>query len=624
MKQARRYPIGAEIIPQQGVHFRVWAPDHKEVTLVLENHPGKSSSFPMKPEKSGYFSLLVPDAKKGTLYRFKLGRSKQLMTDPASRFQPMGINGPSCVVDTKHHWTDQKWPGLQMKQQILYEIHIGTFTQEGTFKAAMKQLKELASLGITTLEIMPINEFPGKFGWGYDGTHLFAPTHLYGTPSDVKAFINKAHALGLGVILDVVYNHLGPEGSHMLHFSKDYLNKKLHTDWGKPVNFDSSPVREFFLANVRYWIEEYHFDGLRVDATPWFFSSTPVHILADLTKTAKEAAGKKDIIVIGENEPQDAKLLRPYKKGGYGFDALWNEDFHHTAHVRLTGKREAYYTDYLGSPQEFISAIKYGFLYQGQYYDWQKKTRGVPSLDLSPESLIVFLENHDQIANSGHGKRLHLITDPGNYKALICLFLLSRNTPMLFQGQEFYSERPFFYFADHSEAISERVYQGRIGSLAQFPRLATSEIRKLLPDPADPSSFSQCKLDFRDREKHASFYSLYKHLIKLRKTDAVFQKIQEIKIDGAILGVDSFLIRYFGGKDGDRLLIINFGDDHYFNPAPEPLLVAGIDLEWEIIWSSESPLYGGEGTPPINVPYWKILGHSAIVLKTKKVARKNK
>jgi len=626
MRIQRRYPIGAEIIPGKGVHFRVWAPNHDNVVLVIEEDPLKNPKpiyYPMRQEKENYFSKLVSEAGAGTLYRYQLSKSSTLYADPASHFQPQGPDGPSCVIDPDYPWSDQDWPGITLKEgQILYEMHIGTFTQEGTFQTAMKQLEELADLGVTILEIMPLNDFPGHFGWGYDGVNLYAPSRVYGKPKDVKAFINKAHKLGLGVILDVVYNHLGPESNHMAQFSKEYLTDKYTTDWGDAINFDLKPSREYFLTNAKYWIEEFHFDGLRIDATSCIFSSTTPHVLAELTQVVKEADKKRNKIVIGENEPQDSKFLRGYDEGGFAFDGLWNDDFHHSAYVRLTGKREAYYTDYLGSPQEFISSVKYGFLYQGQYYEWQEQPRGCPDLHVQPASLIIFLENHDQIANSGNGKRLHELSDPGNFKALTCLFLLSPNTPMLFQGQEYGSHRPFLYFSDHNEGISRLISKGRKESLAQFPRFATSEVRKMMQEPANPITFMRCKLDFREREENTEIYNLHKDLIKLRKKDPVFQNMQKVKIDGAVLGVDSFLIRYFGEDAGDRLLIINFGPDHYFNPAPEPLLVAGQGLDWEILWSSESTQYGGQGTPPINVPHWKILGHSAIALKTCQEKRK--
>lgn len=615
MRKKRRYPIGAEWFPNKGVDFRVWCPNHDKIELVLENIGDEPIIYKMKKEKDHYFSFFSDLATEGTLYRFRFPHSKQWYPDPASRSQPQGPFGASEVVSMNYAWQDQKWKGLDVYGHVAYEMHIGTFTEKGTFDAAKKELPRLAKLGITFIEILPINEFPGHFGWGYDGVNLFAPSHLYGSPRSVKSFIDKAHELGIGVVLDVVYNHLGPEGNLMIAFADEYLSNKYKTDWGKAINFDSPQSREFFLTNAEYWIQEYHFDGLRLDATPWFFSSTPVHILAEMTKVIKKAGGKRKTIAIAENEPQDTKLLRPYDKGGYGFDMCWNDDFHHAAHVRLTGKREAYYTDYLGSPQEFISSIKYGFLYQGQYYDWQKKNRGTPDLNLPPYAMMTFLENHDQLANSGHGQRLHKTAEVGNYKAMVALFLLSCNTPLIFQGQEFNSDSPFYYFADHAPDLSRLVRKGRHRELRQFPRLATPEMRKIMQDPENPMTFVKSKLNYKDFDKNRPISLLFEDLIRLRKSDPIFSKMQMLKVDGAVLSNDSFLIRYFGEEE-DRVLLINFGPDHHFNPGPEPLLVPGIDREFEILWSSEATEYAGEGTPPINIPFWKILGHSTVVLKT--------
>ncbi len=619
----RKYPIGSEFIPGKGVHFRVWAEDHDQVDLVLENLQSKPISYKMRNEKNGYFSLLVKEAKPGTHYRYRVSNKKNLLPDPASRYQPFGTNGPSTVMSMDFSWTDTKWKGVKAHGHIIYEMHIGTFTERGTFEAATKELARLAKLGITLIEIMPLNGFAGSFGWGYDGVSLFAPTHLYGTPNNLKAFINTAHKLGIGVVLDVVYNHLGPEDNTMIAFSKEYLSKKHTSEWGQAINFDAAASREFFITNARYWIEEFHFDGLRFDATPWLLSSTPVHILEDFTRTVKEAGGKRKTISIAENEPQDTKLLLPYSKGGYGFDLLWNDDFHHAAVVRLTGKREAYYTDYLGSPQEFISAFKHGFLYQGQYYDWQEKKRGTPSLDSPRNSFVTFLENHDQVANSGYGMRLHQKSDPGNYRAMTCLFLLSPHTPMLFQGQECSTTSPFLYFADHAPSLAQLVRKGRKLSLMQFPRLASPESKKMISDPENPITFMKSKLLAEEIKTDTPIYYLFEDLIKLRKTDPVFKNIHTCHLDGAVLGSDSFIIRYFDKKEGDRLLIVNFGPDYYFNPCPEPLLAPLLENEFEILWSSESPRYGGEGTAPINTPHWKILGHSAILLKSNPKGKKS-
>jgi len=563
----------------------------------------------MKKEKGGYFSLLVPHIQKGTLYRFKVG--KNLLADPASRCQPNGIDGPSCVIDPRFPWTDRAWKGLKMKGQSIYEIHIGTFTKEGTFSAAGKQLKELAKLGITTLLIMPIHTFPGRFGWGYDGVNLFAPMHVYGSPNEIKSFVNKAHRLGLGVILDVVYNHLGPEKNQLIQFSKDYLSRGI-SEWGAKINFDCLPVRKYCLTNARYWIEEYHFDGLRFDASSWITSTISTPILSEFSKVCKQ--GKKSVILIAENERQDSNLLRSFKEGGHAFDGLFNEDFQHATHVRLTGDREGYYTDYLGTPQELISLIKYGYLYQGQHSQWQQRNLGLPNLNLKSESLIAFLENHDQVGNTAFGKRLHQLSDLGNYKALVCFLLLGPNTPMIFQGQEFHSSKPFLYFSEHSEATNKAILLGRIKTLSKFAKFRDQKTINSLPPPSEWTTFNQSKLDFNERKQNRQIFTLFKDLFRLRKKDPVFKHVQDIKIDGSVLGPDSFILRFFGENE-DRLLMINLGPDQIFDPCPEPLLVAGTKKKWSLLWSSESARYGGKETPTLQASTWKLPGHSAIVLK---------
>ncbi len=304
--------------------------------------------------------------------------------------------------------------------QVIYEMHIGTFTPEGTWAAATEQLPELARLGITLIELMPIAEFPGRFGWSYDGVALYAPSHLYGTPDDFRRFVDAAHALGVGVALDVVYNHFGLGECCIEEFSAAYVSSRHKNDWGKPINFDdadSGPVREFFLANIRHWVSEYHLDGVRIDATQAFDDDSPEHILGELVREARAAAGARSIVVIAESEPQDVRMLRDPAHGGFGMDMAWNDDFHHTAMVRATGRREAYYTDYRGRAQEFVAAMKWGYLFQGQRYDWQGKRRGTPVLDLPAYTFVNYLQNHDQLANSTRGQRLHELTSPGRFRA---------------------------------------------------------------------------------------------------------------------------------------------------------------------------------------------------------------
>jgi maltooligosyltrehalose trehalohydrolase len=335
----------------------------------------------MAPQDDGYHAVLVPQAGAGTRYRYRLG-GQEAFPDPASRFQPEGPHGPSQVVDpTTFPWRDGQWSGVGIEGQVLYEMHIGTFTQEGGWAAAGRELAELAACGVTVIELMPVADFPGCFGWGYDGVGLFAPVALYGEPDDLRRFVDEAHACGLGVILDVVYNHLGPSGNYLGQFSADYFTSKYANEWGQALNFDGEhcgPVREFFLANAAYWVAEYHFDGLRLDATQQIFDDSPEYIVTAIARRVRQAAGGRKTIVVAENEVQDATLVRPATAGGSGLDGLWNDDFHHAAMVALTGRSEAYYSDYTGKAQEFLSMLKYGYLYQGQRSDWQNQGRGAP------------------------------------------------------------------------------------------------------------------------------------------------------------------------------------------------------------------------------------------------------
>ncbi|HXE53055.1 MAG TPA: malto-oligosyltrehalose trehalohydrolase, partial [Tepidisphaeraceae bacterium] len=458
----RRLPIGAEI-HDGGVHFRVWAPRRKRLEVVFEN--GAAPSVSLTAGADGYFAGLASNLGDGTLYRFRLDGGDLLFPDPASRFQPQGPHGPSQVVDpSRFQWSDHSWPGISAAHQVLYELHVGTFTPQGTWESAAQKLPHLLETGITCLEVMPVAEFPGRFGWGYDGVNQFAPTRLYGTPDEFRRFVDRAHSLGLGVILDVVYNHFGPDGNYMKEYSPDYFSTRHKTDWGEAINYDgpnSGPVREFFIANARHWVEEYHLDGLRFDATQNIYDDSKDHILAAITREARQAAGKRNIYLIAENEPQETRIVRSPRQGGYGMDALWNDDFHHAALVRVSGHNEAYLQDYLGNPQEFISSSRFGYLYQGQRSRHQKKRRGRPALDLPPTGFVHFTENHDQISNYARGLRTRYMCGPGIYRAMTALMLLSPQTPMLFQGQEFGASSPFVYFADHHPELAKLVRKGR-------------------------------------------------------------------------------------------------------------------------------------------------------------------
>jgi maltooligosyltrehalose trehalohydrolase len=619
---SRRLPVGAEPQPGGGVHFRVWAPRRRRVVVDLQPAAATDSlaqAIPLETEDGEYFSGTGRDAKPGDRYFLKLDDEPRGFPDPASRFQPDGPHGPSEIIDPGQFvWSaaEREWRGAALEGQVIYEVHVGTYTREGTFAALERELPEIASFGVTTIEIMPLSDFPGRFGWGYDGVCLFAPTRLYGRPDDLRRLVDRAHGLGLAVILDVVYNHLGPDGNFMREFSDTFFTSRYQNEWGEAINFDgpgSDGVRELVVENAGYWIDEFHMDGLRLDATQTIHDSSTPHILAALGRRVRERARGRTTIVVAENEAQESRLVRPLETNGYGLDGIWNDDFHHSAVVRLTGRREAYYSDYLGTPQELVSMIERGFLYQGQHYSWQRQSRGTSTRGVPRSAFVTFFENHDQVANSSTGERLHQLTAPGALRAMTALLLLGPNTPMLFQGQEFASSAPFLFFADHRPELAEKVRAGRAKFLSQFPSLATDEARARLAPPDDPGTFDRCKLDLDERRTNAAVYALHRDLIALRRRDPVFGS--DADLDGAVLNDDAFVVRYFGGADGDRLLIVNCGAQLSLTVVNESLLAPPSGARWRVVWSSEEAVYGGAGTAQIeHGTGWTLPGRAAVAL----------
>ena len=467
------------------------------------------------------------------------------------------------------------------------------------------------------------SDFPGRFGWGYDGVNLFAPTRLYGTPDDLRAFVDRAHTLGIGVILDVVYNHFGPDGNYLGAFSNHYLRRDKENEWGDAINFDGKncgPVREFFITNARYWIEEFHFDGFRFDATQTIFDNSEEYIIGAIGRAARAAAGGRSIVLFAENERQETKMVRAREQGGDDLDGLWNDDWHHAAIVALTGRNEAYYSDYMGCPQEFVSAAKYGYIYQGQPYSWQGAPRGSPSLDLRPEAFVSFLENHDQISNSATGDRVRVQTSPGRYRAMTALLLLGPWTPLLFQGEEFGASTPFLYFSEvGDETLREAVKKGRFEFLAQFPSAASEDMQATLAVPYEMETFNRCKLDWNETNKNRTISDLHRDLIKLRREDSRLRLQSEGGVDGAVLRSQSFVLRYLSKENDDRLLLVNLGSREDLTPAPEPLLAPPSDCDWEILWTSESQHYGGPGAVDIATDEkWILPAESALVFRPRR------
>ena len=616
----RRCSAGAELLTE-GVHFRIWAPDRKAVAVVID---GSAAEIAMAPEDDGSWAALAPGLGAGARYRFRLDGADPL-PDPWSRFQPDGPHGSSQVVDpTTFDWTDGAWKGVTLRGQVIYEMHIGTFSPRGTWAGATEKLRPLRDLGVTVLQVMPVAEFPGNFGWGYDGVQWYAPYHHYGPPDDLRRFIDEAHRLDLAVILDVVYNHLGPDGNYLAQYSPHFFSDR-ETEWGAAINYDgphAAGARTLVTENAAYWIRDFHFDGLRLDATQSVFDESDDHLLAALGRAARAAAGAREIIIVAENEPQDSQLVRAPAHGGYGLDAVYNEDFHHSARVAATGRREGYYSEYGGTAQELLSAFKHGFLFQGQLYHWQEKRRGQPLRGLPAWAAASFLENHDQVANSATGARIWCLTTRGRHRALTTLLLLGPWTPLLFQGSEWDASTPFHYFADHAGELRTLVRKGRAQFLAQFPSTASLEAQAALPDPGQPAVFENCRLRWEERSDpvRAGTLALHRDLLKLRRQDPAIaaQGSDGVVIDGAVLGPECFVVRWLApDAQEDRLLLVNLGAQLTLRPAPEPLLAPPSGARWQLLFSSDDRAYGGPGLtmPESETAGWSVAAHAAVLLR---------
>lgn len=613
-------PVGAEPVPEGGVSFRVWAPEARRVEVALEG----GGTHRLEPDPGGYFRGVVDEAGPGSLYRYRLDGGPGL-PDPASRFQPSGPSGPSEVVDPDaYEWSDGGWRGVEPAERVLYEMHVGTFTRRGTFRAAATRLAGLRAVGVTLIQLMPVAEFPGAFGWGYDGVLPYAPTRLYGRPDDFRAFVDRAHALGMGVMLDVVYNHLGATGDVLGAFSGRYFSSRHETDWGPCLNFDgegSRAVREYAVENAAFWIREYRLDGLRLDAVDEIHDESEPHVVDEIVRRTRAEAAPRRLFLAAESQLRDTSVARAPEEGGRGVDALYNEDFHHAMAVALTGRAEGDLGDYRGTPQEIVSLALRGLLYQGQPSRWLERSLGSAADDLGAGALVNFLENHDQVANSVHGKRLHQLVGEPLARAATAVLLLSPGVPMLFQGQERFAGAPFLFFADKDGGDGDSVRRGRADFLGQYPSLGRRRVRRRLPDPCDPDTFALCTLDpaADDGGRGEEARRLHGDLLAMRISEPAFREAARPRVAGAVLGPAAFVLRFEApeGRPSDRrLLLVNLGRQRSLVPAAEPLLAPPGGFRWEEAWSSEWPRYGGGGNPPVvERAGWRAPARCAVVLR---------
>lgn len=552
MKRAHGMPFGAEVLPGGGTRFRLWAPSARRIELVLDPD-GAPRLHAMAPEPDGWYALTVPDAGDGTRYRYRVDGTLDV-PDPASRCNPDDVDGPSMVVDPgAYEWQDGAWRGRPWHEAIVYELHVGTFTPAGSFSGLEAELDRLVDLGVTALELMPVAEFPGARNWGYDGVLLFAPDACYGTPRDLKRLIDAAHRRGLMVLLDVVYNHFGPQGNYLHAYAADFFTERHHTPWGAAVNFDgagSHCVREFYLHNARYWLEEYHFDGLRFDAVHAIRDDSRPSILEELSASLRaDYEGTRHVHLVLENDDNAARLLGPANVRPGRFDAQWNDDFHHCLHSLVTGETDGYYADYATHGADhraqrlLARTLGEGFAYQGERSAHRAgRPRGEASTGLPPTAFVNFLQNHDQVGNRACGERLGMLASRRALRASIAVMLLAPQIPLLFMGEEWQAPEPFLYFCDFEPALAAAVRTGRRAEFASFERFGATATALQIPDPCAPATFERSRLDHRraTQAPHAGWLRWYRRLLALRREQIVPRLpgtralAQEVSAEGVI------------------------------------------------------------------------------------------
>jgi malto-oligosyltrehalose trehalohydrolase len=568
---AHSMPFGAEIRQDGTTRFRLWAPSHPEIGLVLDGRT--DAPLPMTAAADGWFELTTDRAPAGTKYQYRLPDGL-CVPDPASRFQPEDVNGPSLVVDpTAYEWRNTEWRGRPWEETILYELHVGCFTDDGTYDGVRRKLDHLAKLGVTAIEFLPLADFAGRRGWGYDGVLPYAPDDAYGSPDALKRVIDEAHGRGLMVFLDVVYNHFGPEGNYLSAYAKSFFTERHHTPWGAAINFDGKdarPVRDYFINNALYWLDEYRFDGLRFDAVHAIIDDSEPHILTELAETvrARVEAGTpgRHIHLVLENEANQAnRLERDVTDLPPRFTAQWNDDFHNTAHALVTGEWAGYYEDFADeSHAKLARSLADGFVYQGEPSPHQKgKVRGEASDHLPPQAFVSFLQNHDQVGNRAMGERLSALIPPERLRAITAVFLLTPQIPMLFMGEEWASARPFNFFTDFHGELADAVREGRRKEFAGFAEFSDPEARKRIPDPNDEKTFIGSRLDWDAVEKpgHAEWLEWYRMLIDIRTRHLVPRLAgMGVKSVAKVQG-GTALVAYWPLRDGGRLtLVANLGD----------------------------------------------------------------
>lgn len=550
--------LGSEYRGSGKTRFYLWAPFQKQVTVHIV-FPEEQQLNMKQDKKEGYWLLDAQEIYPGYHYYYQLD-SREEYPDPASHFQPHGVHGPSQVIDHSFSWNDGIWQGIPLREMVIYELHAGTFTPQGNFEAIIARLDELLNLGINVLELMPVAQFPGKRNWGYDGVFPFAVQNSYGSAHSLKKLVNACHQRGMSILLDVVYNHLGPEGNYLPQFGP-YFTEKYYSNWGKGINFDgafSDEVRHYFIQNALHWLEHYHFDGLRLDAIHGIFDMRAKHFLAELASAVRKFSQKKNkkVYLIAESDLNDTKIIKSRNQGGYELDTQWTDDLHHALHALLTQERKGYYRDF-GQVNDLVKAIKEGFVYSGQYSGFRKKSHGNSSRFMPTEKFIVYAQNHDQVGNRMLGERLTGLISWEALKLAAATVLLSPYIPLIFMGEEYGEESPFLYFIDHGDPeLIQSVRNGRSKEFAAFQWQGNP------PDPEEEETFMRSKLDWLKRQQgyHAVLQNFYRELLKLRRQNPLLRCPSRKQIQAWGSEESRVVIQQRSGKDSlfQFLFLSNF------------------------------------------------------------------
>jgi malto-oligosyltrehalose trehalohydrolase len=574
VRYAHGLPFGTEVT-ESGTRFTLWAPSAQSIDLVIDHpvpHGGENTDivpaeFRLKPDREGFARSEVIPVGPGTLYRYRIN-NELLVPDPASRAQQHDVHGPSQVVDPRdYEWQQSNWRGRRWEETVLYELHVGTFTAAGTFRAAMEQLDHLADLGVTAVELMPIADFPGERNWGYDGVLPFAPDASYGTPNDLKRLVDACHARGLMAFLDVVYNHFGPEGNYLGAYAAPFFTDAFDTPWGAAIDFSRRPVRDFFVHNALYWLEEYRFDGLRFDAVHAILDPSDRHILTEIAERVRATVDPdRHVHLVLENDHNNARFLATREL----YDAQWDDDFHHTAHTLVTGEEQGYYMDFAAAPVSNLArSLGEGFVYQGEPSPFRDgQNRGEPSGHLPPSAFVHFIQNHDQIGNRAFGDRLTETVDPQTLELAIAVQCLTPHIPMLFMGEEWATQRPFRFFCDFGEELAAAVREGRRREFASFPEFRDPKARERIPDPNDPQTCAACRLDWEAAASEAgqARLALYRELLQIRR-EHLQQPARNIRAER--LGAYALTAVYALDDGCTWHLWANFGADEVEIAIPE-------------------------------------------------------